>query len=309
MPDLQKRMGELLLTCVLLLAIFTACATQVSAPTEIMEEPTEAVVIVDDATEESASAPPTEAPPTETPPAEATATEVPLTETPTALTPLVPAITIADQPLGSGTIIVAEVVSPGNYWLVIHRDENGAPGAAIGYAPLAMGVNENVAVEIDPAQATAVLHAMIHLDDGVIGDYEFPYYDLPLLADGQVVMEAFNVSGLVVATQTVATQTVATEAAATEPAAAPERVEVSIQDFQFAPGRLTVRAGTTVVWTNNGRARHTATADDGLFDSGSLSSGGVFEFTFDTPGTYAYFCRLHGGHGGQGMAGTIVVTE
>jgi plastocyanin len=115
--------------------------------------------------------------------------------------------------------------------------------------------------------------------------------------------------GLVVATVAVATVAVGTASAGTEPAAAPERVEVSIQDFQFAPGRLTVRVGTTVVWTHNGRARHTVSADDGLFDSGSLSAGGVFEFTFDTPGTYAYFCRLHGGHGGQGMAGTIVVTE
>ncbi|MFO7663431.1 MAG: plastocyanin/azurin family copper-binding protein [Chloroflexota bacterium] len=39
------------------------------------------------------------------------------------------------------------------------------------------------------------------------------------------------------------------------------------------------------------------------------ATGGVFEFTSDTPGTYAYLCRLHGGHSGQGMAGTIVVTE
>jgi plastocyanin len=303
----KKRLGSLLLVFVLGVAVATACASQVSAPAETLADPTEAAP-GGDATEEPAAPPTAEPPPTDAP-TEAPTTEPPPTEAPTATIPLTPAITVADQPIGSGTITVAEVVSPGNYWLVIHRDEGGAPGAAIGYAPLAMGINENVAVEIDPAQATAVLHAMIHLDDGVIGDYEFPYYDPPLMADGQVVMEAFNVSGLVVATVAVATVAVATVAAATEPAAAPERVEVSIQDFQFSPGRLTVRAGTTVVWTNNGRARHTATADDGLFDSGSLSGGGVFEFTFDTPGTYAYFCRLHGGHGGQGMAGTIVVTE
>jgi plastocyanin len=46
--------------------------------------------------------------------------------------------------------------------------------------------------------------------------------------------------------------------------------------------------------------------DDGLFD-GNLPSGADFQFTFDKPGTYPYYCKPHGGPGGQGMSGVITV--
>ena len=78
---------------------------------------------------------------------------------------------------------------------------------------------------------------------------------------------------------------------------------VSIVDFAFEPASLEVATGTTVTWTNNGQARHTATADDGTFDSGRLQSGETFSFTFNTPGTFAYHCEIH-----PEMTGTIVVT-
>jgi plastocyanin len=57
----------------------------------------------------------------------------------------------------------------------------------------------------------------------------------------------------------------------------------------------------------DGEEQHTITADDGSFDSGILNPGDTFSLTFDTPGTSAYYCQIHGGPGGVGMAGTIVV--
>jgi len=102
------------------------------------------------------------------------------------------------------------------------------------------------------------------------------------------------------------------EPTATEPptaAPAPERAAVTIDDFLFSPGSITVRVGSTVTWTHVGNARHTVTADDGSFDSGSLSGGGTFDFTFSAAGTYAYYCRLHGAPGQEGMSAVITVTE
>lgn len=84
---------------------------------------------------------------------------------------------------------------------------------------------------------------------------------------------------------------------------------VSIANFSFGPGTLTVKAGTTVTWRNNEDAPHTVTADDGSFGSNTLSQGDSFSFTFDTPGTYDYHCQFHGGAGHTGMSGTIVVEE
>ena len=94
-----------------------------------------------------------------------------------------------------------------------------------------------------------------------------------------------------------------------EPAAPSLSPQVSLEGFQFSPATLTVSAGTTVTWTNNEGVQHTVTADDDSFGSDALPEGGTFEFTFDTPGTYAYHCRFHGGAEGEGMSGVIVVTE
>jgi predicted lipoprotein with Yx(FWY)xxD motif/plastocyanin len=89
--------------------------------------------------------------------------------------------------------------------------------------------------------------------------------------------------------------------------AAGQTVSVAISNFAFAPKTLTVAPGTTVEWTNQDSAGHTVTADNSAFDSGNMNQGATFKFTFTQPGTYAYYCRYHGGPGGQGMAGQIIV--
>lgn len=97
---------------------------------------------------------------------------------------------------------------------------------------------------------------------------------------------------------------------------AAESPEVDVADNEFEPKELTVKAGTTVVWSQTGSVPHTVTADDGSFDSHAecladlakcMKAGDTFEQAFDTPGRIAYYCKLHGGAGGAGMAGVIVV--
>ena len=77
---------------------------------------------------------------------------------------------------------------------------------------------------------------------------------------------------------------------------------VKIAEFAFAPSALEVKVGTKVTFTNEDSYEHTATADDGSFDSGKLAEGKTFDFTFDEPGTYAYKCSIH-----NSMTGTVVV--
>jgi LPXTG-motif cell wall-anchored protein len=76
-------------------------------------------------------------------------------------------------------------------------------------------------------------------------------------------------------------------------ASAQDDMTVSIQDFFFDSGQLSVAPGTTVTWVNEGQAPHTTTADDGTWDSGTLQPGEDFSFTFDQPGTYTYHCSIH----------------
>jgi len=92
------------------------------------------------------------------------------------------------------------------------------------------------------------------------------------------------------------------------PAASGPTAAVNTGDNFFEPQTITVAAGTTITWTNSGLAPHTITADDQSWDSGRLDSAGTFSKTFDTPGTYGYYCMYHGA-AGAGMFGTIVVTD
>lgn len=91
-------------------------------------------------------------------------------------------------------------------------------------------------------------------------------------------------------------------------ASAGQSAEVAAADFVFDPETITVAPGTTVIWTNTGNAPHTVTADDNSYDSGRMNSGDVFTQTYDTPGTFGYFCVFHGSPG-SGMAATVVVVE
>jgi amicyanin len=77
---------------------------------------------------------------------------------------------------------------------------------------------------------------------------------------------------------------------------------VAIDNFTFTPQRLTVKAGTTVTWTNKDDIPHAVAAGSKLFRSHTLDTDQDYSFTFTTPGTYEYFCSLH-----PHMTGTIVV--
>jgi plastocyanin len=89
--------------------------------------------------------------------------------------------------------------------------------------------------------------------------------------------------------------------------AAPVTHQVIIVNFSFSPKSLSVQAGDTVVWTNQGSVAHTVTADNGSFNSGSLSPGQSFSQTFASSGIVAYHCMFHGAAGGIGMSGRITV--
>lgn len=82
---------------------------------------------------------------------------------------------------------------------------------------------------------------------------------------------------------------------------------VTIGDDFYSPRSISVAAGTTVTWVNNGTMMHTVTADDGSFDSGTLMPGQSFFHTFSTQAIVPYHCRFHGAAGGIGMSGTVNV--
>ncbi len=87
-------------------------------------------------------------------------------------------------------------------------------------------------------------------------------------------------------------------------------------DMVFQPSTLTINAGDTVTFKNKG-GEHNVSANDGSFKCSSTCSDtggsgspatGAWSFTraFNTPGTFGFFCEVHGAPG-FGMNGTITI--
>jgi len=82
----------------------------------------------------------------------------------------------------------------------------------------------------------------------------------------------------------------------------PQTLDVKIDNFSFGPTELTVPVGTTVTWTNRDDIPHTVVSTDKVFKSKVLDTDEKFSFTFNTAGTYPYFCSIH-----PKMTGKVVV--
>ena len=84
-----------------------------------------------------------------------------------------------------------------------------------------------------------------------------------------------------------------------------ETIEILIQDYKFAPALLTVKAGTTVKWTNREKRTTHSVLFGGPagFESERLFPGESWQRMFDTPGSYPYNCGPH-----PEMKGVVVVT-
>lgn len=69
--------------------------------------------------------------------------------------------------------------------------------------------------------------------------------------------------------------------------------EVRMQGSKFAPADLIVDKGTTVTWSNEDSTTHTVTADSKVFNSGNMSKGQNFGYTFNESGAIDYACTIH----------------
>lgn len=108
---------------------------------------------------------------------------------------------------------------------------------------------------------------------------------------------------------------------------------VRVLNDRFDPPSLTIQLGDTVTWTNAGGGTHNVRADDGDFRCATgcddIGPGGPPDYdpsnpgdlpgdpssaswrstvSFDREGSVPYHCEVHGGRGGVGMSGVIVVS-
>lgn len=93
--------------------------------------------------------------------------------------------------LDGNMLTVAEAAIDGPGWLVIHADNDGAPGPVLGQTRLNVGLNEDVVVELDEMNMTDQVFPMLHYDTGETGVYEFGQVegaDGPVTVNGDVVV-------------------------------------------------------------------------------------------------------------------------
>ncbi len=80
---------------------------------------------------------------------------------------------------------------------------------------------------------------------------------------------------------------------------------VTITSAGYQPSTMQVKVGDIVTWANKDTASHTVTSDTaGLFDSGPISQGATFKFTFSQAGTFTYHSTSD-----PSMTGTVTVTQ
>jgi plastocyanin len=104
-----------------------------------------------------------------------------------------------------------------------------------------------------------------------------------------------------------ATDTTAEEPSGNAPAPSGEAVrsaKVEIVEFSYDPDPVTIQVGGKVTWHNRDSDPHTATADDGSFDTGTIEEGKIKSESFKEAGTVSYFCEIH-----PEMLGTVEVVE
>ena len=107
-----------------------------------------------------------------------------------------PMIEVADQVLENNSVALSAVSSPDQAWVVFHKSENGAPGAVITSISTDAGTRPIIApFPDDPTNrlgAGDTVWAMLHVDRGTRGTYEFPGPDAPMRdRDGMIVMKPF----------------------------------------------------------------------------------------------------------------------
>lgn len=129
-------------------------------------------------------------PPTSTPTATVAITP---TSTPQP-TPVVPYIAVADQSLtDTGILTITSAASPAPGWVVLYTMQEGDLGAVLGYTAVNAGINADLHIQIDPLRATPLLAAILHVDAGVAGEFEFPDGpDEPVQLESGVIAAQFS---------------------------------------------------------------------------------------------------------------------
>lgn len=153
------------------------------------------------------------------------------------------------------------------------------------------------------ASGTTAADGTVGFDLGV-GDYdvEITIPDGFALAQGESNPQAVNVTADAAIDMTFDLVTDTTSASA-------DTVTIGLNSQTFSNPSVNIGVGDVIRWVNNQAITHSITPDGHNEWSQQIvsSAGQEFFHTFDSAGSFDYYCFYHGSAGGNGMAGTITV--
>jgi hypothetical protein len=109
------------------------------------------------------------------------------------------AIEVADQDASARTLTIDRALAPTDAWIVVHLDDDGAPGSRVGLLHISAGETLDSVVELEPLPLTDKLFVAVHADRGDAGVFEFDMMDTinsadqPFFVDGEEVATAVTV--------------------------------------------------------------------------------------------------------------------
>lgn len=223
-------------------------------------------------------------------------------------TALANAVNAEDQEIKNGKVVVAQVLAEYDAWIVIHADNNGAPGAILGQSKIQAGAHTNVEVAINTQKVTPVLYAMLHTDAGTVGTFEFPGADTPIQEKGTVVMETFKNTSVMMKAEAPPSKDTKTKIN-TQINMNVREIAMTAKQWEFIPSNITVNKGDKVrlIITNTDVAHGFSLSQFNVRQRLEAGKTTTVEFTADTSGTFTFFCSVLCGIGHTDMKGTLIV--
>jgi hypothetical protein len=135
-------------------------------------------------------------------------------------------IVVRAQETNTGQVMIDSVTAAQDGWVVLYFMGNLDPLAVVGYAPVRKGVSTNVKVNIESelAEPYGTMWAVLHVDQGAVGVFEWPGGDTPVYQNGAPVMASFGTQAPSATAPAASSASAAAQTTAPGTTAAPPRI-------------------------------------------------------------------------------------
>jgi len=164
---------------------------------------------------------------------------------------IIPSISVESQTIKNNSVTIQNIIAPKKSWIVIHNQENGKVGSVIGFTTVEQGNNDNIVVNILSTEATEQLYAMLHNDEPLVGEYDFPGSDIPTTVNGKVIVTGFNVTLPIIKETPKPNYVSPKEVSSKNMSSTTKEFQISADEQAYNPSTIIVNKGDNVRITFN----------------------------------------------------------